>query len=222
MKLLIFGATGMAGQGVLRECLLDAGIAAVVTLGRSATGVKNAKLREIVRTDLFTYSDIESELRGFDACFFCLGVTSAGMTEAQYERVTYGIAMAAAEVLARLNLAMTFVFVSGAGADSSEKGRTMWARVKGKAENAILRLPFRAAYVFRPAGILAMHGERSRTGSYRVFYKVLGPLLRLLRVIAPGYVTTTEEIGRAMIHVAQRGYPKKVLKSADIRECARG
>jgi uncharacterized protein YbjT (DUF2867 family) len=221
MNVLIFGATGMVGQGVLRECLLDPGITAVVSLGRSATGVTDARLREIVRGDLFTYSDLEGELRGFDACFFCLGVTSAGMTEPQYERVTYGITMAAAETLARLNPGMTFVFVSGAGADSSETGRTMWARVKGKAENAILRLPFRAAYVFRPAGILAMHGERSKTGTYRVFYTVLEPLLRLLRIIAPGYVATTEEIGRAMIHVVRRGYPKKVLESADIRDAAR-
>jgi uncharacterized protein YbjT (DUF2867 family) len=219
MKVLIFGATGMVGQGVLRECLLDHDIDAVQTIGRTATGEQHPKLRELVRSDLLNYADIEVDLSGFDSCFFCLGVTSSGMSEPQYERVTYGITMAAAETLARLNPGMTFIFVSGAGADSSEKGRTMWARVKGRTENAILRLPFKAAYVFRPAGIQAMHGERSRTTAYRVVYTLIEPLIPLLRRIFPDYILTTEEIGIAMIRVAKSGAPKTVLESSDIRDC---
>jgi uncharacterized protein YbjT (DUF2867 family) len=221
MKALIFGATGMIGQGVLRECLLDSDIGAVLTIGRTATGVNHPKLREMVRQDLTQYTDIEPDLRGFDACFFCLGVTSSGMSESQYERVTYGIAMAAAETLARLNPQMTFVFVSGAGADSSEKGRIMWARVKGKTENAILRLPFKTACVFRPAAIQPAHGERSRTTAYRVLYSLTKALFPLLRRIFPAYILTTEEIGIAMIRVAKQGAPKAILESPDIRDCAK-
>jgi uncharacterized protein YbjT (DUF2867 family) len=220
MKVLIFGATGMIGQGVLRECLLDPDIEAVQTIVRSATGAHDPKLREIVQPDLFHYSTIEDQLKGFDACFFCLGVSSAGMSERQYETLTYTLTLAAAETLSRLNPAMTFVYVSGTGTDRSEKGRTMWARVKGKTENAILRLPFRAAYMFRPGIIQPVHGARSRTTAYRVGYALASPLLPLLRLMFPRYILTTEEIGRAMIHVARRGAPKKVLESWDIRECA--
>jgi uncharacterized protein YbjT (DUF2867 family) len=142
------------------------------------------------------------------------------MSERQYETLTYTLTLAAAETLSRLNPAMTFVYVSGTGTDSSEKGRTMWARVKGKTENAILRLPFRAAYMFRPGIIQPVHGARSRTTAYRVGYALASPLLPLLRLLFPRYILTTEEIGRAMIHVARRGAPKKVLESWDIQECA--
>jgi uncharacterized protein YbjT (DUF2867 family) len=221
MKVLIFGATGMVGQGVLRECLLDPDIEVVQTVGRSATGVKHAKLRELVRPDLLRYAEIEAELAGFDACFFCLGVSSFGMSEAQYERLTYGLTMAAAETLSRLNPDMTFVYVSGAGTDSSEKGRVMWARVKGKTENALLRLPFKAAYMFRPAGIQPMHGERSKTTAYRVAYRLARPLVSLLRHVFPRYIVTTEEIGRAMIRVARSGAQRRILESSDIGDCAR-
>jgi uncharacterized protein YbjT (DUF2867 family) len=220
MKVLIFGATGMVGQGVLRECLLDPGIEKVVSVGRSATGVRDAKLVEIVRPDLYRYSDIESELSGFDACFFCLGVSSAGMSERDYERTTYTLTLAAAETLVRLNPAMTFVYVSGAGTDSSEKGRVMWARVKGKTENALLRLPFKAAYMFRPGVIQPVHGARSKTAAYRVGYALAKPVLPLLRRLFPRYLLTTEEIGRAMIQVAKRGAAKNILESWDIGDCA--
>jgi len=221
MKVLIFGATGMVGQAALRECLLDPGIAAVKTIGRSETAGTHPKVRNLVHPDLFHYSDAEDEMRGFDACFFCLGVSSAGMSEPDYERVTYGITVAAAETLSRLNPAMTFIYVSGAGTDSSEKGRTMWARVKGKTENALTRLPFKAVYLFRPAAIQPVHGEQSKTASYRIGYTLTKPLLPLLRWIFPGYVLTTEEIGRAMIQVARYGAPKRILESPDIRECAK-
>lgn len=211
----------MVGQGVLRECQLDPDIEAVQTVGRSATGTHDPKLRELVQPDLFHYSGIESELKGFDACFFCLGVASAGMSERQYENMTFTLTLAAAETLSRLNPAMTFVYVSGAGTDSSEKGRIMWARVKGKTENAILRLPFKAAYMFRPGVIQPMHGARSKTTAYRIGYALAKPVLPLLRRLFPRYFLTTEEIGLAMIQVAKRGAPKRVLESWDIGDCVR-
>ena len=216
MNVVLFGATGMIGQGVLRECLLAPDVNRVLTIGRSATGVQNAKLQELVHADLWNYSAIEDQLRGFDACFFCLGVTSAGMSEADYARVTYGITIAAAETLCRLNPDMTFVFVSGAGADSTENGRLMWARVKGKTENAIFRLPFKASFAFRPGVVQPMHGERSRTAAYRVLYAMTKPLLPLLRRVAPGQILTTEQFGRAMLLVVRQGAPKRVLESSDI------
>ena len=218
MNVVLFGATGMIGQGVLRECLLASDVNRVLTIGRSATGVQNAKLQDLAHADLWNYSAIEEQLRGFDACFFCLGVTSAGMSEADYTRVTYGITVAAAETLCRLNPDMTFVFVSGAGADSTEQGRLMWARVMGKTENAILRLPFKGSYVFRPGVVQPMHGERSRTTAYRVLYSVTKPLLPLLKRLLP--VVTTEQFGRAMLIVARHGAPKRVLESADINALA--
>lgn len=216
MNVLLFGATGMVGQGVLRECLLDPDVRSVVTIGRSATGQQHEKLREIVHEDFSNFSAIEPELSGFDACFFCLGVSSAGMTEEQYERVTYGFTMAAAQTLARLNPCMTFIYVSGAGTDSTERGRTMWARVKGKTENALLRLPFKAAYMFRPSIIQPLHGITSKTKAYRVFYAVTRPLLPLLKALFPRSVTTTEQVGRAMIKAAREGAPQPVLESQDI------
>ncbi len=214
MNAVLFGATGMIGQGVLRECLLAPDVNRVLTIGRTATGVQNAKLQDLVHADLWNYSAIEEQLRGFDACFFCLGVTSAGMSEADYTRVTYGITVAAAETLWRLNPDMTFVFVSGAGADSTEQGRLMWARVKGKTENAILRMAFKGSYVFRPGVVQPIHGERSRTTAYRVLYSMTQPLLPLLKQILP--VVTTEQFGRAMLIVARHGAPKRVLESSDI------
>jgi uncharacterized protein YbjT (DUF2867 family) len=222
MRVLLFGATGMVGQAVLRECLLDPDVEIVRTVGRAATGVKNVKLHEVVHADLWNYTAIEQELRGFDACFFCLGVSSVGMSEAEYERLTYGITVAAAETLARLNPGMTFIYVSGAGTDSSEKGKVMWARVKGRTENALLRLPFKAAYMFRPGGIQPMHGERSKTRAYRIGYLLAKPLLPLLRRMFPGSIMTTEEISRAMLNVVRRGAPRRILETSDIRACARG
>ena len=216
LNVILFGATGMIGQGVLRECLLDTDVTRVLTIGRTATGVKHAKLQEIVHPDLWNYATIKDRLRGFDACFFCLGVTSAGMSEADYSRVTYGITTAAAETLCQLNPAMTFVFVSGAGADSSEQGRLMWARVKGKTENAIIRLPFKASYVFRPGIVQPMHGERSRTTAYRVLYAITRPLVPLIRRLTPNQILTTEQFGRAMLFVVRHGAPKRVLESSDI------
>jgi uncharacterized protein YbjT (DUF2867 family) len=220
MKVLLFGATGMVGQGVLRECLLDPNVQWIETIGRSATGAKNPKLREIVHQDLLHYQPIESALSGFDACFFCLGVSSSGMAEKDYERLTYGITMAAAATQSRLNPKMTFVYVSGAGTDSSEQGRSMWARVKGRTENGLLRLPFAAAYMFRPGIIEPLDGIKSKTAAYRVFYALAKPLLPLFRWALPNQILTTRQIGRAMLAVARNGSPKRILESRDIRAVA--
>lgn len=192
-----------------------------VTVGRTATGARDAKLREIVHGDLSSYAGIERELTGFDACFFCLGVSSSGMKEAEYERVTYGLTLAAAEMLSRVNPGMTFIYVSGAGTDSSERGRIMWARVKGRTENALLRLPLKA-FMFRPGLIEPLDGIQSKTAVYRVFYKLGGPLLPVLRWALPNQVVTTREIGRAMLAVARRGYEKRILEAKDIRAVVRG
>jgi uncharacterized protein YbjT (DUF2867 family) len=216
MKVILFGATGMVGQGVLRECLLDADVESVLAVGRSPTGQRHAKLNEIVHDNFLDYSAIESQLAGYDACFFCLGVSSVGMDEQRYRHLTYDITLAAARTLAKLNPQMVFVYVTGRGTDSSEQGRLMWARVKGKTENDLLKLPFRAAYMFRPAGIQPLHGIRSKTAWYQAVYVIAAPLLTLLNRIAPKYVTTTEQVGRAMIKVARDGFPKPVLESEDI------
>ena len=216
MNVILYGATGMVGQGVLRECLLDSGVHRVLTIGRSATGQQHPKLTELARPNLLDYSDIETQLTGFDACFFSLGVSSVGMAEEPYRRITYDVTLAAARTLARLNPAMTFIYVSGAGTDSTERGRVMWARVKGKTENDLLALPFKAVYIFRPAGIVPLHGIKSRTALYRIPYIVLAPILPWLHDRFPKYVTTTEQIGRAMLKVARQGAPKSVLENADI------
>ena len=221
MKVLIFGATGMVGRGVLRECLLDPDVELAATVGRNLLGIKDPKLVEIAHQDLADYSQIEDRLRGFDACFFCLGVSSAGMKEADYERLTYGLTMAAAETLSRLNPGMIFIYVSGAGTDSTEKGRIMWARVKGRTENALLRVPLEA-YMFRPGIIEPMDGIKSKTAAYRVPYMLLKPLLPLLRRALPNQVVTTRMMGQAMLQVARHGYAKRILEIKDIRLAARG
>jgi len=216
MKVLLFGATGMIGQGVLRECLRDPGVSQVVALVRKPSGQAHAKLREIVHGDFFDYSAIEAVLTGLDACFFCLGVSAAGLPEVDYQRLTYDLTLAGAETLARLNPAMTFVYVSGAGTDSTERGRTMWARVKGRTENALRRLPFQAVYLFRPGLIQPLYGIRSRTAWYQAIYTVLGPCFPLLRRLFPKAILTTEELGRAMLRVARDGAPSPVLEAADL------
>jgi uncharacterized protein YbjT (DUF2867 family) len=216
VKVLIFGATGMVGQGVLRECLRDPDVTQVVTIGRTATGIQNAKLSEIIHREMTNYAGLESQLAGFDACFFCLGVSSSGMSEADYTRVTYDFTLAAAETLSRVNPGMTFVYVSGTGTDASEKDRTMWARVKGRTENALLQLPL-SAYMFRPGFIQPMDGIQSKTTSYRVFYILLGPLMPVLRWALPNQILTTRDIGHAMLAVAKHGYDKRILETKDIR-----
>ena len=216
MNVLILGATGMVGQGVLRECLLDGGVARVVTLGRTPIGQSHPKLRDIVHRDLMNLAPVEDQLRGLDACFYCLGASAAGLSEAEYTRINYELTLAVAETLVRLDPAITFIYVSGTGTDSTERGRTMWARVKGRTENALLRLPFKAAYMLRPGLIIPMHGVRSKTRLYRIFYTLLGPVLPTLRKIFPRSVITTEQVGRAMLRLARSGYSKHVLEMADL------
>jgi uncharacterized protein YbjT (DUF2867 family) len=215
MKVIVFGATGMVGQGVLRECLLDPGVEAVLTVGRSVTGKVHPKLREITPTDLTDLSSVENEFAGYDACFFCLGVSAAGMNEAAYRRITSDVTLAAARALVRHNTDLTFIYVSGQGTDSSERGRVMWARVKGQTENALLKMPLHA-YMFRPGFIQPKNGATSRTRLYRWIYAVTTPLYPLLRRLAPKSITTTERLGRAMLTVARDGAPQRVLGPAEI------
>lgn len=222
MKVIVFGATGMVGQGVLRECLLDPGVEKVLTVGRRPTRKVDPKVLELVLHDFDDYSRYEQALTGWDACFFCLGISSVGMTEADYRRVTYDYALAAAKPLARLNPKMRFVYVSGMGTDSTEKGRTMWARVKGATENALRALPFAAVYMFRPGFIRPMHGITSRTALYRALYAVMRPLAPLIEALFPSAATTTERIGKAMLRVAREGGPSRVLESAEIDRLGRG
>jgi len=221
MRVILFGATGMVGRGVLRECLLDPHVEAVLVVGRTATGEQHPKLREIIQPELSDLSPIEDRLRWYDACFFCLGVSSAGMREDDYRRVTYDLTVEVGRALSRLNPGMTFIYVSGAGTDSSERGRSMWARVKGRTENALLRMPFKAAYMFRPGVIRPLHGIRSKTPSYRILYAVMAPFVLLVTAVAPDTITTTEKMGRAMIHAAERGAPKSLLSTRDINELAK-
>jgi uncharacterized protein YbjT (DUF2867 family) len=216
MKVILFGATGMVGQGVLRECLLDPGIESVLAVGRNPTREQQPKLREILHSDFTDYSDIEPQLTGYDACFFCFGVSSVGMEAERYRHLTYDVTLAAGKTLSRLNPQMVFVYVTGRGTDSTEQGRLIWARVKGKTENDLLKLPFKAAYMFRPAGIQPLHGVRSKMAWAQAIYVGAAPLLSLLTRVAPAYMTTTEQVGRAMIKVARDGYPRSVLESEDI------
>ena len=210
----------MIGQGVLRECLIDSDVARVVTVGRRPTGQKHAKLSELVCPDLANLAPLEPQLTGFDACFFCLGVSVLGMTEEQYTRVTYDLTTSVAKTLVRTSHGLTFIYVSGAGTDSSERGRAMWARVKGRTENALLSLPFKAAYMFRPGAVMPLHGIRSATRWYNAMYLGLRPLYPILRRVAPTMITTTERLGRAMLAVARRGYSGPILEMADINRLA--
>jgi uncharacterized protein YbjT (DUF2867 family) len=220
MKVIVFGATGMVGAGVLLECLDDARVDAVLTVGRTPVGMSHPKLREIVHADFFDFVPIQAQLAGYDACFYCLGTTSLRQTEESYRRVTYDMTLSAANAVIAANPALTFVFVSGLGTDSSERGRAMWARIKGKAENALFRMPFKATYAFRPGFIQPLRGVRSKTPAYQVIYSVLAPFVPLARRLFPRYVTTTVEIGRAMINVVERGYPTPIVEMTDIHRLA--
>ena len=216
LNVVIFGASGMVGQGALHECLDHAEVASVLVLGRRPSELKHEKLREVIHDDFLDYSEIEDVLRGYDACFYCLGISAAGMSERDYHRVTYEFTLRAAETLVKLNPEMTFCYVSGTGTDSAERSRSMWARVKGKTENHLMQLPFRAAFMFRPGYIQPMKGVESRTRLYRSVYAVLGPFYPVLKTLFPHAVTTTEKLGLAMIRVASTGYPRQVLENRDI------
>jgi uncharacterized protein YbjT (DUF2867 family) len=216
MKIILFGGSGMVGQGVLRECLVDPGIEEVLSIGRSPLGVQHPKLKEVLHKDFTDYSAIEPQLTGYDACFFCLGVSSIGMHAERYRHLTYDLTMAAANTLSRINPGMVFTYVTGRGTDSTEQGSLRWARVKGKTENDLLKLPFKAAFMFRPAGIQPLHGVRSKTPWINAVYAVTAPLLAWMVHATPNHMTSSEKLGRAMISVVRNGYPKPILESADI------
>ena len=203
----------MVGGGVLRECLLAADVERVVSIGRSALLLDHPKLIQVVRPNFATdTSEItDDDLRNVNACFFCLGVSASGLSEEKYTALTYSLTMAVAERLSSISPQASFVYVSGAGADSSEQGSSMWARVRGKTENALLRLPFKHVHVLRPAIIQPLNNAVSKTDSYRIFYKVLSPLLTFGRKLFPSHVLTTEVIGQAMLQIARRGAPVSVL-----------
>ncbi|MCB0495791.1 MAG: NAD-dependent epimerase/dehydratase family protein [Cyclobacteriaceae bacterium] len=216
MKVIIMGSTGMVGQGALIECLEDTSIEEVLVINRRATNPSNTKIKEIVHQDFYNFSSLEQELKGYDACFFCLGVSSAGMKEEQYHKLTYDLTMSFAKVLAQASPECTFIYVSGSGTDSTEKGRSMWARVKGKTENDLLKL-FKNAYMFRPGYIQPKKGIKSRTPLYNTLYIFFKPLYFLLKPFK-GFVTDSVSLGRAMINVVQKGYEKKIIESSDINK----
>ncbi|MFE1958756.1 epimerase [Streptomyces sp. NPDC059479] len=216
MNVVIFGVSGMVGQGVLHACLRDERIRSVLVVVRTPLAVSHPKLREIVHSDFTDLTAIRDELVGLDACFFCLGVSSAGLSEAEYTRITYDYTLAAARAVYAENPALTFTYVSGEGTDSTEKGRSMWARVKGRTENELLAMPFHA-YMFRPGYIQPRHGAVSRTATYRVLYRLTSWLYPVLRRVIPRHVTTTDHLGRAMIEVVGlAGTGPTVLYSPDI------
>jgi uncharacterized protein YbjT (DUF2867 family) len=212
VKAIITGATGMVGEGVLHECLQHNDVEAVLVIGRRSCGISHSKLKELIIPDFFNLRDLESHLAGYNACFFCLGVSSIGMKEPAYHKLTYELTMNFAKTLASLNPRMIFCYISGAGTDSSEKGRIMWARVKGKTENHLTKLPFEKVYNFRPGIIKPTKGLRNTLS----FYKYLGWLIPAIKLIAPGAACSLKELGVAMINAAAQGYEKQILEVRDI------
>ncbi|MFB7138585.1 epimerase [Gottfriedia sp. NPDC056225] len=220
MKVILFGATGMVGQSVLKECLQDPTVNSIYSVGRSVTGIQHDKFHEIKHNNLFDLSQIENQLTGFDACFFCLGVSSFRMSEEEYRKITYDLTISIARTLSKLNLQMTFIYVTGSGTDTTEKGRTMWARVKGKTENDLLKLPFKGAYMFRPGAIIPHKDIKSKTKLYQSIYDITKPIYPVLKKLFPNSITTSKQIGRAMINIAKNGYPKPFIEVEDINKAA--
>ena len=220
MKVILFGATGMVGHAVLLECLDHPSVSYVLSISRRPTNVQHPKLKEILHEDFSDYSDLGDELEGCDACFFCLGVSSVGMGETSYRHITYDFTLAAARALGAINPQLVFCYVSGEGADSSETGRIMWARVRGKTENDLQRLPLAGAYVFRLGYVHPTRGVRSEVPWTRFLYWLLQPLYPLLSRLFPRYVTTSRNVARAMIRVAQHGDTASILRSDDINAAA--
>ena len=220
MKVLLFGATGMVGSGVLTECLADPRVTTVLSIVRQASGSTHPKLREVRHADFYDYTPLRDAFLDADACFFCLGVSSFRLNEADYRRLTYDLTLAAGRAVVAAAPRAVFCYVSGEGTDGSGTGRVMWARVKGQTEAALLALPFRGAYMFRPGYIQPLAGVRSKTPLYRAVYAALGPLYPMLRRLAPKHVTTSVNVGRAMIEVAIHGYARPVLENEDINRVA--
>jgi uncharacterized protein YbjT (DUF2867 family) len=217
IKAIIFGATGMVGEGVLHEALNSPAVESILLISRRRSDVKHRKVEELLHDNFFDYTAIEDQLRGYNACFFCLGVTSVGKSEPEYRRLTYDLTMAAAQTLSRLNPDMVFCYVSGAGTDSSEQGRSMWARVKGKTENDLMKLPFKAVYAFRPGYIKPTAGLKNGLAISRA----VAPFYPVFKLLFRKYICTLEDVGLSMIQAASIGYPKKVLECANITMLAR-
>jgi uncharacterized protein YbjT (DUF2867 family) len=222
MKVALFGATGMVGAGALLACLADPRVESILLVVRTPTGRTHPKIREVLHADFFDYATLQTAFASCDACFFCLGVSAIGMSEETYSHLTYDLTLVAAKTMAAANPQMTFCYISGVGTDSTERGRTMWARVKGRTENALLALPFKAAFMFRPGYIQPVDGVRSKTGWYQAVYNILAPTYPLLRRFFPDSVTTTANLGRALIQVAVSGYPRSVLYARDINLLGKG
>ena len=216
MNVILTGATGMVGKGVLLESLDHQLVDKVLVIGRNPVGIKHPKLKELIHHDFSNFSGVTDELKGYNACFFCMGISSVGMKESDYKRITYDFTLALARELHVLNPKMTVTYVSGEGTDSSEKGRIMWARVKGKTENDILKLGFKQAFMFRPGFIIPLRGIKSRTKDYQFVYDYFMWLVKLIRALAPNSVVTTTQVGLAMIHSVDEGYPLHILKPKDI------
>lgn len=218
MKVIIIGASGMVGGGVLRECLHSQEVTSVRTIGRSLLNIEHEKLQQSAVPDFADHPENipATLLEGIDACFFCLGVSAAGMSEEQYAKLTYELTLKFASRLCDASPGATFIYVSGAGADSTERSNTLWARVRGKTENALLKLPFKQVHIFRPAIIQPLHGAQSKTASYRYFYSLLGPFLTIARHFFPSKVLTTEILGQAMLSISRFGTTLKVLDPPDI------
>ena len=215
-KVIITGATGMVGKGVLLECLDHDSISEVLVIGRNPAGMEHPKLKELIHKDFSDFSGVKNQLTTYDACFFCLGISAAGMKEQQYKRITYDFTLSLAKTLIETNSEMTFNYVSGQGTDSTEKGQMMWARVKGKTENDLLNIGFKQAFMFRPGMIIPLRGIKSRTKSYQFMYDYFMWLVKMVKAIAPNSVVNTTQIGQAMINTVLNGYNKNILKAKDI------
>jgi uncharacterized protein YbjT (DUF2867 family) len=216
LKVIITGVTGMVGEGVLHECIHHPSVESILIVGRRASGITNPKVKELLVKDFFSLDEIKPDLQGYNACFFCLGVSAVGMKEADYERMTYQLTMHFATLLSTLNQGMTFSYISGSGTDSSEKGRQMWARVKGKTENHLAALPFKAVYLFRPGYMQPTAGLKNSLK----YYRYIGWMYPALRFLFPGFVTTLKELGLAMIEASFAGYDRKIIEVKDIVKLA--
>lgn len=217
IKVILFGSTGMIGKGVLFECLTSDFVESVLVINRQSLQISHPKLKEIIHQNLFDLSGLDKELTGYNTCFYCLGISSAGMKEREYHAITYDLTLYVASKLLELNKDLSFCYISGAGTDSTEKGKTMWARVKGKTENALLAMPFPKTYMFRPGFIQPMKGIKSKTSLYNALYTALSPFYFILKHFE-GIATNTETMGKAMIYTILRGYHKNILEIRDINQ----
>lgn len=221
LKVLLTGATGMIGRGVLLECLKCEDVESILSIGRNPSGEKHPKLKEMILNNSKEFKNHADELKEYNACFFCLGVSSAGISEAEYHRITYTMTKEFAGVIGSVNRGLCFIYISATGADSSEKGKIAWARVKGKTENMLLGMGFDSVYMLRPGFIEPLDGITSRTALYRWLYILLAPFTPLLKKLMGEKITDTRRIGQAMIHLARRGYKKTYLENIDINDAAK-